>query len=134
MTDSKELKVLELDPERWLRGQKDSALLKQDGRMCCLGFLALACGAREADIIEEAMPSDAVGVAWPTELLVDAEGRVSVRDSRTCKNIADLNDDATIDDETRVEALTPLFERLGYRLEVKNQARVETLEPERVKP
>src|SRR3954462_4130148 len=38
---------------KWHRGQgaKGSKLLRDDGTMCCVGFLSKACGASDAEII-----------------------------------------------------------------------------------
>lgn len=47
-----EKKVLVINRPQWLRGQGSyqSRLLDWDGRMCCLGFDALACGLTNDDI------------------------------------------------------------------------------------
>ncbi len=114
MTD---LKTLILDDATWYRGRgmSGSCLRHTDGQMCCLGFLALACGATSEDIELEAMPEDVPEIAWPAGLL-ETFG-VAMSDSRIGRTIAEINDDSTIDDATRLERLAPLFERLGYRLE-----------------
>lgn len=41
--------------DRWYRGQGSGAskLLRYDGRMCCVGFMCLAGGATEEDILEK---------------------------------------------------------------------------------
>lgn len=55
-----------IDRSRWLRGEgsDDSFLLRpRDGRMCCLGFCALAMGLNEDDIRNVYEPED-VG-RWP---------------------------------------------------------------------
>ena len=44
---------LVIDESKWLRGEghEHSRLLREkDGKMCCLGFLALACGFSEKEI------------------------------------------------------------------------------------
>lgn len=65
----KQVKVLTIDRKLWANatvhkrfvsvGRVDEAaslLLGKDGRMCCLGFYALACGASEDEILNVANP------------------------------------------------------------------------------
>ncbi len=41
-----------VDRSRWLRGERNSFLQRTtDGKRCCLGFLALACGVPESGIV-----------------------------------------------------------------------------------
>lgn len=42
----------------WFRGKgaEDSRLLRKDGKMCCLGFLALSCGFIEEEILQKPTP------------------------------------------------------------------------------
>jgi hypothetical protein len=48
---------LTIDRKKWLRGTGDSFLLSpRDGKMCCLGFYALACGLTENDIRDQLTP------------------------------------------------------------------------------
>lgn len=54
-------KVVAFDIDRRFWGQgKDSPslLLGEEGKMCCLGFYARACGYGEAEIYDKNMPSD----------------------------------------------------------------------------
>ena len=51
-----------INRRKWLRNRKNeeifgSALL-QDGKMCCLGFVALACGFKEDDIADVDLPNN----------------------------------------------------------------------------
>lgn len=52
------LKEFTVDRQRWLRGLPDgnSVLQNGDGLRCCLGFLALKCGAKVKDIVGVPMP------------------------------------------------------------------------------
>jgi hypothetical protein len=46
------LKVI-VDRERWLRGEGSnaSALYREDGKMCCMGFAAIAAGYKKSDLL-----------------------------------------------------------------------------------
>lgn len=48
-----EPKIIIVDRQKWFRGKgcMDSQLLKQDGRMCCLGFASIQCGMSPNDIL-----------------------------------------------------------------------------------
>lgn len=48
-----------IDREKWLRGEEsDNSFLlrKEDKKMCCLGFYALACGLDQIDICQKREP------------------------------------------------------------------------------
>lgn len=49
---------LVIDRNTWMRGEQEARLLAEDGRMCCLGFLALKCGFTEEQIKNVAAPSE----------------------------------------------------------------------------
>jgi hypothetical protein len=57
--DPSELKELTIDRAQWGVGEEGGYLYNSaTKKMCCLGFLALACGQREADIIGCMLPRD----------------------------------------------------------------------------
>lgn len=68
---------LVIDRKRWLRGGRTgdgercngSVLLSNQGHMCCLGFLAKACGAHDRQILRACSPISAVDVSWPEWLI-----------------------------------------------------------------
>lgn len=68
---------LVIDRTRWLRGDGVSTLLRS-GKMCCLGFLAKACGATDAEIIGHGTPREVPTVNWPTGLIDDDDGNTSL--------------------------------------------------------
>ncbi len=114
------MKTLVIDRKRWARGGNGgaSALLNNEGNMCCLGFLGKACGAPANRLLERSLPSDTkteshefgywsnlANIPWPKGIEFKPED-----------DIAALNDDIILTDEERESALKPLFLKLGYRL------------------
>lgn len=48
---------LTIDRQTWIRGDIRSALLRsKDNKMCCLGFLSLACGYTKEEIRDRVTP------------------------------------------------------------------------------
>lgn len=46
-----------IDRSKWLRGTGDGTLLDHEGKMCCLGFFARACGYNDDQIVAHADPT-----------------------------------------------------------------------------
>ena len=134
-----EKRKLVIDRSRWARGgiNGDPRLLNKDGCMCCLGFLALACGIPEDDIRDKGEPSETLveydeasdefterpGMLnrWPSALFEESQvpkyAEPHKTDSELCTNIMVANDEEElgVDRET---ALTDLFaDGLGWELE-----------------
>lgn len=72
----KPLTKLKIDRAIWCRGNinlsssGESQLLTDNGTMCCLGFVGVACGIKEKDLFDVADPFDLTGKAkkiWPTD-------------------------------------------------------------------
>lgn len=102
-------KVLVIDRQLWERGTGDGRLRRQSGRMCCLGFDAIACGVDPVDIINVGEPFD-----------VDLPYTRDYRQSRARAN-ADavreairINDDRTMPNDIREELLVPVLKQLGW--------------------
>lgn len=110
---------------KWSRGRVSNLLDAGNGKMCCLGFVALGCGYSEDDILGEATPGDVTG-----ESLRDAYNNEGKRRDRQ----ADLwpgtsgadaydaamfaNDDSTVlSDSRREEELINILAPLGIELE-----------------
>lgn len=54
MSEIKKATEFTVERSKWLRGEghQESALLREsDGKMCCMGFYALACGAKSEEIV-----------------------------------------------------------------------------------
>ena len=104
---------LTISRERWLRGEpNESWLLRpEDRKMCCLGFLALACGATEEQITERATPMSVHSfpvAAHPvfSQLLRGKDNAVIAKQLMT-----------TNDDNPNEEKLTTLFWQIGVDVE-----------------
>ena len=98
---------LVIDRSRWLHGEGANAsylLRETDGKMCCLGFLALQCGAVEDDIRASREPSE-VSIEWPERLSEHA----------TCLMIE--NDNIEDTDNEREAGLTTIFTKMGIEVE-----------------
>lgn len=70
-----EIKTLVIDRSKWHRGEspKGSALLLEDGSMCCLGFYCKALGKTDAELLNVTAP-DRVGVrGWLGEKYAGGE-------------------------------------------------------------
>lgn len=70
---------LTIDRSKWFRGKgsQSSMLLRDDGHMCCLGFLGRACGASKKQMLNVSDPSTAHDVSWPRKLCT-TNGKLSV--------------------------------------------------------
>lgn len=106
-----------VDRKTWLRGEggNGSCLLRDyDGKMCCLGFRALACGLTDAGIS---------GVRQPNHLgvhLTDGKwdgyvtnGENALLTTNICDEIMRFNDEKHFSASSREERLTDLFKSLG---------------------
>lgn len=106
---------LVIDRAKWLRGETDlrSYLLREaDGKMCCLGFLALACGAEVDDICSYSSPKDTHNVSWPDGLLGDMDCK---QNTEVCGTLMNIND--RVSDEEREIRLTEEFKKLDIEVE-----------------
>jgi len=121
MSEIKEFKVWR---PGWVRGNgMDSSLLGRDGKKCCLGFLAIACGHTDEEIFDTASPFELFNkdkrFLMPGCLVDDGNGNeegVITCDSSTCLNIMEINDDVSISEVEREELLTKGFELIGIKV------------------
>lgn len=103
---------------KWLRGsKKNSVLLDNTGKMCCLGFYATSLGVSEADIAGKATPESAYTVEWPEWVRTYAcsSDRRSF-DSDSILEIIDTNDSPDLTDSQRERRLTRHFARQGIKV------------------
>ncbi len=90
-----------IDRKRWYRGKggKASSLLRYDDRkMCCLGFDAIACGAKPSDI---EYISDPEGSCLPLPGIVE-----NGKNTEVCNKMIKINDNMDIEDVEREHLLT----------------------------
>lgn len=102
----------------------------KDDLMCCLGFVALALGARRDDIENVAMPAEVENFQQldPDFKFVEPydkdmydedveNGRTpGLNNSRLSSSAAGINDDDSIDDEEREAKLIALFAKHNLEL------------------
>jgi len=99
----------------WLRGAMGGSFLlrKVDNKKCCLGFLALACGATEESIFGHRMPASLQQAVWPKELF-NEEGLVQI--TQKCINIMSVNDEVLTSDLEKEDELTRQFADIGITI------------------
>lgn len=127
----------ELDKERWYRGAGDpgsSALLRSDGKQCCIGQLASSCGLADASLRKKSS-IDSLGLGTLIELprgmrwLGHEEERCGVEGVEyirvTCSDAANecysINDDPDTTDDEKIALLKPIFAANGIELVVKGE-------------
>lgn len=124
---------LVIERERWIRGgngdgpEELSCLYRShDGKMCCLGFFARACGIDKDQIEDEAEPEDVPRAVWPGWVLRapdDFAGDYGSPDA--LKNSSDIvalisaNDDEMCGDRKREARIAELFAQHGVEVEFK---------------
>lgn len=105
---------------KWLRGlsSRETWLLDDAGRMCCLGFVAEQCGVATSALLHV----DAPVCVTPSEsrklepaLLKSCGDGDSRHTALTCDAIG-INDDPSLSDPRREAKLAALFAKHGYRL------------------
>lgn len=103
------VKEFTIDRSKWYRGNTgtNSALRREDGRQCCLGFFGVACGVPGEHLLGIGYPTSfyngAGGGEWPSWLLT-TEG---------AHKFVTINDNASIDGPSREQRLTELFAAHG---------------------
>lgn len=113
-----EIKTLVIDRARWGMG----ALLTEDGEaMCCLGFLAMACGATEAAIKGEGDPEGTPDIDWPSAFIrlardEDDDPHAYPRNSTVTNDAIEINDSTKLPWEEKESRLIELFFRAGIQL------------------
>jgi hypothetical protein len=113
---------LVIDRERWQNGSKPgrSMLLNTgNGRMCCIGFYMLACGATEAQIEDTSTPCD----MWLNEIPSEARWLVNTievplrNDSSACTRLVTQNDNQVVTESVREQGITEEFAKHGVEVE-----------------
>lgn len=106
------LKV-KIDRSYWARSSKrkyvvDNNLLNDDGSMCCLGFVSLACGLKKKDISN-------IGLPYAVDQLPNKKyTEIWEAVCQECGEIAEVNDDYIGKSDAQREAkLTKMFKKIG---------------------
>lgn len=110
-----------VDRKTWIRGESswddakatnESMLLNQKlGKMCCLGFLAKACGSNDSDIRNIGIPEAAPCVVWPPWVLFMGYNSLAT------EHLIKLNDDVDIGDDERERRIKEEFAAHGDEVE-----------------
>lgn len=106
---------LVIDRLTWLRGGPmcESKLLDRHGKMCCLGFYAIAKGATPDQIREVTSPMAlAHGGVVLTDLLVGDY----YHNTLTCNDLMRANDNCVDNEAERERSLTELFKRINVNV------------------
>lgn len=105
-----------IDRKSWYRGNGPavSKLLREDGKMCCVGFFAKACGFSDSDI------NGAERLEIPLATAC-AEGRDMGDDVREqdMQGIYGINDNITMHDSQREVLIKDKFRLIGVDVEFK---------------
>lgn len=109
-----------VDRSKWWRGHSavTSSLLRSDGNMCCLGFMAKACGATDSQILHKGDPLSAQTVDWP-DGIGSAKGRIN------SDTIMSINDRVDLEEWDRESRLDRQFKSLGIDVEFVGEGRPE---------
>jgi hypothetical protein len=131
----KDIKKLTIQRSKWLRGQTDcrptGLLLSRTGKMCCLGFYALACGFEEKHIKNIPGPQELQNsfhyrtesvyggfikkrkeeIEWDTKLLTSND-----ENSNLAYSLMDINDNYSMDEETREQEIKQGFLKMGVKV------------------
>ena len=102
-----------IDRKLWYRGKGagGSRLLTEEGKMCCLGFDALACGLKAEDILYITSPGS-TGYDVPGLVNVDTYHHDN---SKVCGEMMMTNDNEVIADGEREKLLTEMAATIGRK-------------------
>jgi hypothetical protein len=126
---SEKLIPLTIERSRWARGGKngESALLNDDGNMCCLGFACKVLGFKDSTVKNHGVPSDLVNSAGSGsaqrhrglragKLVESGSADEGWYDTAPVDKALTINDDNTISDKMREYRLTPILRKLGFKV------------------
>lgn len=107
---------LVIDRKRWLRGEGENAsfLLRDDGKMCCLGFFACAIGVPQEQLLGAIEPGQLPECPWP-EWLLRTDGATR-RHTSTAAILAETNDSTACDANAREERIASIFASHGVEV------------------
>lgn len=108
------LKELRIDRRRWVRGHIGgrSALLNEEGNMCCLGFACRKEGIPEKDLKDVLNPFQVKNSRERVLSLVTKRGY----NRKATGDAVDINDNTIITEQEREAQLKPVLAKLGYKV------------------
>jgi len=122
MTKKKEAKVITIDRSKWVCGGGrhrevlgGSALLNGMGRMCCLGQICKIEGVPEDKLYSHGYPTFVEDKRVPVWMIEDGYN------SRTARDMANINDDRDLTQKKRESILTGLAKSVGIILKFKGR-------------
>ena len=112
---------LSITRSNWLRGEgpiSSFLLREEDSKMCCLGFLAKACGAQDGDIVNSKIPSYAKKVSWPKGIVTVTDSELGYSTDLTIE-LMEVNDlhNKNLSDSIRETKLKEMFASIGIEVE-----------------
>lgn len=133
------MKKLIIDRTLWFRGNGSamSKLRLMDGKMCCLGFYALACDYSVEEITNKLYFGGVAGdINVNTEEYIPAKGESAWLNARSCgplfiyrdfwmgekvyASLANINDDMDLTDQVREARIAKIFKQNGVQIEFIN--------------
>lgn len=115
----RKITTLVIDRAKW--GTKFLLSSVDDDRMCCLGFLAIKCGADQTEIEDEGSPYETPNINWPAAFIRighDFNHKKIIKDSNLCKRMMAINDS---EDPNKERKLIILFKQAGIKLSFKGK-------------
>jgi len=103
-----------IERSKWLRGGAGvvSMLLSpKSGRMCCLGFYALACGYGREDIANVVSPMRLKNPLMFSSTIATERGN-----SDQCNKLMNVNDEEMLEEPQREQQLTTLFKEINVNV------------------
>lgn len=106
-------RIFTVDRRTWYRGKGglSSALLREDGRRCCLGHVAQQCGIPDNTILLKDTPRDAPSRLWPIGFVV-----LDDYNSDLVREAIHTNDNSEIPAKEREARLQSIFRRANIEL------------------
>lgn len=106
---------LTITRSEWLRGEGflPSRLVRsQDNKMCCLGFLGVACGIPKEKMMNIGSPFYLNQNKWPEKLISNLDTGFGA-----CQNLMAINDTQSLNDPEREAELTKEFASIDIQVE-----------------
>jgi hypothetical protein len=108
----------------WYRGlgAYHSALLNPDGKMCCIGFFAKACGLEDSDILHKKVlgpnstdvDTECVETGWrELEVALNNQEGLDIHHKFKLSNLYSTNDSSITSDATKEKIITDSFASQG---------------------
>jgi len=116
-----EIKEFTINRKTWNRGWHggnfgEGKLLNDHGYKCCLGFLGTACGVKDEDLLDFAVPSSTYFVDYFPDFLTCETAKYYPSCNGNVEDyIAQINDDKTLDQEVRESKLTEIFKSFSIK-------------------